>query len=247
MVLRPALEPVQKQIVLLKLVDLMENVPDFSGVGQFPVQSPQRRWLALAGALLKRVDKIAKGIKFDTSMRMLDHYKANALGHIFDQVNETIEELKLDLELEGRSDIGSVYGVGEVYKLFSDLKDIIGSASQEILVVDPYFNCEAFDDYLSTIGPGTTIKIMAQKYAKDVQAYAEKHTQQYGTNIEIRRSNELHDRLIIVDDADCWVIGGSIKDAAGKSPTYLLPLQPELSQLKRTMYSDIWSRGSKVT
>ena len=155
MVLRPALEPVQKQIVLLKLVDLIENVPDFSGVGQFPVQSPQRRWLALAGALLKRVDKIGKGVKFDTSMRMLDHYKANTLGHIFDQVNETIEELKLDLELEGRSDIGSVYGVGEVYKLFSDLKDIIGSASQEILLVDPYFNGEAFNDYLSTIGPGT--------------------------------------------------------------------------------------------
>ena len=76
-----------------------------------------------------------------------------------------------------------------------------------------------------------------------MQTYAEKHFQQYGTNIEIRKSKELHDTLVIVDNSDYWVVGGSIKDAAAKSPTYLLPLQPQLAQAKRDIYSGVWDRA----
>ena len=76
--------------------------------------------------------------------------KVWAINQIKGQVMDAIEALKLDLELEGRGDIGNVYAAGEVYKLFSDLKEIIGAATKEILLVDPYFNGEAFDDYLST-------------------------------------------------------------------------------------------------
>ena len=169
-----------------------------------------------------------------------------AINEIKGQIADAIETLKLDLELEGRSDIGNVYDPGEVYKFFKDLKDVIESASEEILPVDPYFNGKAFDDHLSTIGPGKPIKILAEQYADDVRAYAAKHVQQHGTNIKIRRSKELHDRLVIVDNSDCWVVGGSIKDAAAKSPTYLLPIQPQIAQAKRDIYSGVWDGAEHV-
>ena len=238
-----SIEPVQKQIILLKLIDLLENAPEFSGQGIISGESPQRQWLSRAGALLKKIDPVGYGTKFDTGMNALGSSRLWGINHIKGQVMDAIEALRLDLELEGRVDIGNVYAAGEVYRLFSDLKDIIGAASEEILLVDPYFNGAAFDDYLSTIGPGKTIKILTERYAKDVQTYAVKHAQQYGTNLEIRRSKELHDRLVIVDNSDCWVVGGSIKDAAAKSPTYLLPLQTELAKAKRSIYSGVWDRA----
>ena len=179
-------------------------------------------------------------------MNALESSRVWAINRIKGQMMDAIEILRLDLELEGRSDIGNVYDAGEVYKLFSDLKKIIGAASEEILLVDPYFNGEAFDDYLSTIGLGKKIKILAERYADDVRAYAGKHVQQYGTNIEIRRSKELHDRLVMVDNLDCWIVGASIKDAAAKSSTYLMPLRPDLAQRKRAIYSGVWDRAEPL-
>ena len=224
------IEPIQKQVILLKLVHLLENAPDFDATVAIDGVSPQRQWLSRASALLNRLAPLGSDVKLERAMNRLGNSPKWAINNIKGQISDAIEALRLDLELEGRGEIGSVYAAGEIYKLFSELKKIIRESSEEILLVDPYFNGEAFDDYLSSIGPGNSIKILAERYVDDVRTYAEKYFQQYGTNIEIRKSKELHDRLVIVDNSDCWVIGGSIKDAAAKSPTYLLPLSPDLAK-----------------
>ena len=45
------IDPVQKQIILLKLVDLLDKTPDFPGTGTIAGESPQRQWVSRAGAL----------------------------------------------------------------------------------------------------------------------------------------------------------------------------------------------------
>ena len=239
----PSIEPIQKQDILQKLIDLLENTPEFDATGGVDGASPERRWLSRVGALLKRFDAIHLGTKFEARLSLLGSQSTWAINQIVGQIGDAIEELRLDLTLDGRSNIGSVYDSGEVYTLYSDLKKIIGAASEEILVVDPYFNREAFDDYLSTTTSRKTIKILSDKHAKEVNTHAAKHIRQYGTNIEVRRSRELHDRLVFVDDSECWIVGASIKDAAAKSPTYLLPLVPELARAKRKIYFSVWNRA----
>ena len=80
---------------------------------------------------------------------MLGQYHDFTINSILGQIGDAIEELKLDLELDGRSEIGSAYEPGDVYRFYADLKAIISSVQSEIVVVDPYFNGEAFDAYLS--------------------------------------------------------------------------------------------------
>lgn len=241
------IDPIHKQIILVKLDDLRGNVPDFPESGPIAGDSPQRQWLSQAGALLKKVDPVRYGWNFDQSVNgVLGMSRAWGINGIKGQILDAIEALKLDLDLEGRGDFGNVYGAGQVYEFFRDLKAIVGAASKEALLVDPYFNGQAFDDYLSTMRPGKTIKILAERYVDDVQRFAARHAQQYGTNIEIRRSSELHDRLVIVDNSDCWVVGASIKDAAVRSSTYLFPLQPVLANAKRDIYSEVWDRAEVV-
>lgn len=65
----------------------------------------------------------------------------------------------------------------------------------------------------------------------------EKHKAQFQTNIELRRSKELHDRLIFVDQDVAWIMGGSIKDA-GKKATYLIPVATPIAVVKREIYAD---------
>lgn len=241
-----SIEPVQRQVILLKLVDLMENIPDFPRTGRVAGESPARQWLARASALINKLGVAGQSAKVQTAMGALGTHSVWAVDQIKGLVQDAIEALKLDLELEGRADIGNVYAAGEVYRLFSDLKDIVAATCEEILLVDPYFDGKAFRDYLSTLGSGKTIKILAERYAEDVRAYAARHAAQYGSKIETRRSRELHDRLVIVDNADCWVVGASIKDAAARAATYLLPLQPKLAEAKRDIYSAVWDRAESI-
>ena len=50
------------------------------------------------------------------------------------------------------------------------------------------------------------------------------------------------DRVIFIDCIECWVIGQSIKDAAMKKPTYLLPVAA-VSDMQR-LYEDAWNTAT---
>jgi len=236
--------PVEKQIILLKLTEALEQAPEF---GVKPIMDPaslQRQWLSKVGALLSRLG-LDKQVQYKASFGTLIQYWKHAIVQIQGQVLDAIEELKLELELDGRSEIGNAYEPGDVYKFFADLKSIISEAENELLIIDPYFNGEAFNAYLSEVGSSVNVRILADRYSKDIKGYVDKHTAQYGSSIEIRRSKELHDRIVFVDATVSWIMGGSIKDA-GKKATYLIPLPTAITEAKYAIYSDIWGRANEI-
>ena len=236
--------PVEKQIILLKMTESLEQAPEFGEKAIMNPASPQRQWLSKVGALLSRLG-LDKQVQYRAACQTLIQYWKPAIVQIQGQVLDAIEELKLELELDGRSEIGNAYEPGDVYRFFADLKSIIGGSESELLIIDPYFNGEAFDAYLSEADPSIKVRILADRYSKDLKAYIEKHMAQYGSSVEVRRSKELHDRIIFIDGAVSWIMGGSIKDA-GKKATYLIPLSTPITEAKYSIYSDIWERASVV-
>jgi hypothetical protein len=241
--MRLSVDATQKHILLLKLVYAYENIPDF-GTGPIKALTPQREWLSKLGAVFGALDSIRHGATHNVNMNMLGQHRDFALNSIISHIGDAIEEIRLDLELDGESDIGSVYEPGDVYRFFKDLKSIISEAKSSIILVDPYFNGEAFDAYLGTSPEGVKIEILSEKYMDDVKHYADKHKQQYKSEIILRKSKEIHDRLLIIDQEDCWIIGNSIKDAAKKS-TYLIPLSPIIASSKIDIYGQIWERANE--
>lgn len=240
--MRLTIDSTQKHIILLKLVDLYDHVPDFRP-GPIKAMTKERLWLSAVGALLKAISIIYEA-EYKTAISMLSRYRDFAINNILSQIGDAIEELKLDLELDGRSEIGSAYEPGDVYRFYADLKAIISSVQSEIVVIDPYFNGDAFDAYLSSMPNETSIKILSDRYTDDIGKYVSRHMEQYHSRIEVRQTKELHDRLLIIDNTDCWVVGQSIKDAATKT-TYLIPLSPTISEAKIKIYSEIWERANE--
>lgn len=236
--------PIEKHILLLKLTEALENAPEFGDKPIMDTASPQRQWLSKVGALLSRLS-IERKVQFKSSFTTLVQYWKHAIVQIQGQVLDAIEEIKLELELEDRSDIGSAYAPGDVYRFFADLKEVINSAESDVMIVDPYFNGEAFDAYLASARTELNIKILADRYSNDINAYIQKHSSQYQTQIELKRSKELHDRIIFIDHDVAWIMGGSIKDA-GKKATYLIPLQTPIALAKKQIYQDIWSSSKAV-
>lgn len=236
--------PVEQHIILLKLSELMENPPDLSSKPSAG-SSPQRQWVAEVGALINRISS-EKKISFSTAKVMLGPYWNHAIDQIQGLALDVIEELKLELELSGRSEIGSAYQPGDIYKFFADLKSIIRGAKSEILIIDPYFDGEAFNNYVSGVDGAVKVRIFASKHAQELKTYTDKHRAQFCSSIEIRKSNKLHDRLVITDRTECWITGGSINHAGNKSPAYLIPVGSELARSKLEIYEGIWVSSKEI-
>jgi hypothetical protein len=229
--------PMQKQVLLF------ENMPENFGQYQIAAGSPERRWLSAACALVARYDSRYLGRMFRFKLIYVNN--AGAIDEMIGYVGDAIEALKLELELDGREQIGNAYAAGQHYEYFRDLKEILGEAKKQLFIIDPYVNGTAFELYLAEVPGAVAVNILADRYSTDAKAYADKHVEQFGSDIELRASKEVHDRIVFVDRADCWLTGGSVKDA-GKKPAYLIPAQPIIAEKKLTIYSDIWNRASQV-
>ena len=234
-------DPMKKQIILAKLISLIDQVPE--------PPTLSRQWISEAKALIKQHDPLLVGIHLHTKAEF--YFFDFGIGpdpetkakEIMGYVTDTVETIKVELELDGRTEIGTAYSAGEVYKYFTDLKQIIWKAEREVLVVDPYLDGKTFDSYFRDCPKDTVIRILTCKYADRVKPYITKHEKEYGTNITMKKSDELHDRLIVIDCAECWFSGGSIKDAATSKPTYLIPITGSILNDKIKMYNEIWDRA----
>ena len=179
------------------------------------------------------------GVKYKANCGTMIQYWKPSIDQVCQLVLRTIEELQLELELDGRENIGQVYNAGEVFNLYADLKQIIGNAERSVFVVDAYFSADAFSGYFADIDPNVPVRILAGKYSDGLQTAIRLHESQFHSSFELKRSKEMHDRVVIIDDKNPWIIGASIKDA-GKKPTYILPVPPYLAEKKIQAYQDIW-------
>lgn len=236
--------PAERQIILLKLIHEFENAPDFGDEYISDASSDTQQWISRIGALLSRVALEYKlGFRTAHKLSFGDWKKSR---ETFRQImSAAIEEIKLELEIDGQEDIGKVYEAGKEYDLFTDLKGIIKGAENDIFVIDAYFDTEAFQAYLSTANNDLHIRILCGKYAPDLAACTKTFSAQTGAKVEVRKTKKIHDRVIFIDESDCWIVGASIKDA-GKKPTFLIPLAPQLTPEKLAIYEGIWSQEEVV-
>ena len=231
---------VEKHILLLRLTELVDIVPENSG----QITRDQRQWFSRVGAVFSRLKDPMWHIKFKSSVDAIGRWPASKADEIIGYAYDVIEILKLELELDGRSEIGSVYEPGNVYEYFADVKKIIAGVTAEIFLVDPYFDGEIFDSYFGDVGSEIGLRLLVDRYASSLMDYVQRHVDTFGSQIELRRNKtDLHDRMLFVDAESCWFTGGSFKDA-GQKASYLIPFSTELTQEKYAMYQGIWSRSS---
>lgn len=234
----------ERQILLLKLQHEYDTAPKFGNEYISDADFPANKWISRIGALLAR-SSIQHKTDFNIQRKLVVQFWRLARDGFRTVLSDAIEEIKLELELEGRENIGQVYEAEREFDFFTDLKGIIMGASKEIFVIDAYFDGAAFVAYLGTERNGINIKILCGNYADDVAFYVKKYTAQTQSNVEIRKTRAIHDRVIFLDRVDCWVVGASIKDA-GKKPTYLMPLTPQITPRKLAIYETEWLNASIV-
>jgi hypothetical protein len=227
--------------LLAELRALADNIPNFDTFT--PSSRVHQEWIGKLHALIeqwKPSEEFSLGMQI--SWIGIDATRASSVSKIISTLHRAIADLEHRLPPGPHR----VFGPGAVYDFFKALRDLLLSAEQSVLIVDPYIDEQVFDTYLAAVKPQVSIRLLTKKGAIAMAAAVAKFTAQTKMKVEARTSQEFHDRVLFLDDSSGWVLGQSIKDAARSKPTYIAPLDSETARLKKAIYEQIWLAGKPL-
>ena len=175
----------------------------------------------------------------------LSTFRDGSVAKIFNLIHRAIAELELDApQLSGQA-----FAPGKVYDFFKALSAAVGSATKTIFIIDAYLDDQIFDSYISGLPTGVTVRLLTgtkHGIPAKLKPSLVNYKQQHGAVADVKISDEIHYRVLFIDNLSCWVMGQSIKDAAKAKPTYLLPLPTDIAALKLSHYEQIWNNASAL-
>lgn len=228
----------EHHIIISRIKTLLTLAPSFDTYS--PASHEHLMWLAQAYALVNRWNsREAISVKSASELLSVPMMRDHNIAKIFGTLHRAVAELELSLPV----DAGQAFGPGAVYDFFRALNDLVASASATLFVIDSYIDDTVFDAYLTSVTNGVQVRLLAGKTSANLKQAVEKFKAQHGVAIEVRVSRDFHDRVVFIDEVNCWVLGQSIKDAAKSKPTYLAPLSPDVAIGKFAQYQDVWNRA----
>ena len=194
-----------------------------------------------------RVNSIL-GVKFrQWATKVLKDYllKGYALNHKLDLLESKIEKKLIDqdnritktekaIDFFIRTSLPPRQGVfydGQVFDADVFLTKHILSAKRSLILIDNYVDITTLE-MLAKKGKGVSLEIVTSKRGNKLAASdIKKFNEQYGDLI-IRESAKFHDRFLIIDDKELYLIGASIKDLGRKCFAFTKLDSKEISRLK---------------
>jgi hypothetical protein len=109
------------------------------------------------------------------------------------------------------------FSKGSQHDAYLQIKQIMGKAKRSLRIVDNYVDSELFTLIESLPNRPANIQVLTSHMPTDFALQAKKFMKQHAwAQIEIKRTSDVHDRFIIIDESYCFHLGASIKDAGGK-------------------------------
>ena len=131
------------------------------------------------------------------------------------ETDENIKQIFKQLEAP-KQDKAVIFFKGQIWDATSCIEEIIGKAGQSIILIDSYVDKGTLD-MLSRKKAGVAVSIhTTQKNCKLTEKEISTFKSQYG-KLEIKFTDEFHDRFLILDNKSLYHIGASIKDAGKKA------------------------------
>ena len=115
-----------------------------------------------------------------------------------------------------RPDKAVIFFKGQMWDATSCIEEIISKAEKSIILIDGYVDRKTLD-LLSKKKAGIPVEIhTSEKNCRLTEKEISDFKDQYGP-LEIRTTDEFHDRFLILDNKELYHIGASIKDAGKKA------------------------------
>lgn len=135
-----------------------------------------------------------------------------------------------------------VFFSGQYYDAFCQVAGIVASAQESITLIDRYVGRETFE-LLGGKAETVVLRVLTKGLSDSVRALARAFQKQHG-GLEIRLSDEFHDRFLIIDDKAFYHFGASIKDLGKRGFMFSVIEEPDVLASIRAKFQDEWSRAT---
>jgi hypothetical protein len=112
---------------------------------------------------------------------------------------------------------------GSDHDAYKHIRAIVQSASSSLFIIDGYMDSTIYT-VMSTLASPVAVRLLTSKIPGDFALEGRKFVRQHSSSLEVRTTRDFHDRFIIVDGSECYLLGASIKDAGAKGFT-IVPLR----------------------
>lgn len=167
-----------------------------------------RQW---ANKILK--EYLLRGFAVNQRIELLE----NRIDKRLAEQDAKIEHLNKQVDFFVRTSLPPVEGVfhnGQIFDAYKFVTDLIKSAKKSLVLIDNYVD-ESVLLMLSKRNQGVTAKIYTSQITPQLRQDLARHHSQYPT-IQLVRHTTSHDRFLIIDDAEVYHIGASLKDLGKK-------------------------------
>ena len=141
---------------------------------------------------------------------------ANNIQYILDMApdDETIKPTAFKKTNEG------IFFPGQYFDALTKVSEILKIATSEIILIDGYIN-DNFLDIFTTVNSGVNVKILTKtkSITPSLNLKVTAFNKQYSSNninLEIKSSEDFHDRFLIIDNKEFYHFGASFKDLGNK-------------------------------
>ena len=228
-----------KKILLYQLRAALEIAPDFNLYT--PDSEIHLRWMNSIHTLIYQwkpfpAIAIANAIEFMPS----EAERSRNIEQIFNVAHHAIDQLQVEIEASLRS--------GAVSKNTSekDLATLLSTANEYLFIIDNACDVKKLEFYLDSLQEKVRLRLLVNELSAEAVADLKKITSQLDVLVEVKIAPVVTEKLVFVDDLNSW---GSVDDGHQANlflSEHIIPLSPELTQLKRHQYEAIWTTAPSI-
>lgn len=150
---------------------------------------------------------------------MLKEYllKGFAINQRLEQLEQRVSRTEEKIDFFVRSSLPPVEGVffeGQIFDAYKLAVDLVRSAKESLVLIDNYVD-ESVLTLLTKRKADVNAMIYTQRITPQFRLDWERHNAQYPP-IDVKEIRNVHDRFLIIDQAEVYHIGASLKDLGKK-------------------------------
>jgi len=139
-----------------------------------------------------------------------------------------------------------VFFGGQYFDALSRVSELVRSAKTSVLLIDGYVNEQVLKTF-TVKADSVSVRILTRE-AKDtpaLEAAAIAFNKQHG-GLAIALSFAFHDRFLVIDDADFYHLGASVKDAGGKGTMFSRIEEPDVLTALDELIEGAWKAAKRL-
>jgi hypothetical protein len=235
--------------LLALLQAAIESAPAFEP--QTPLSDEDVRWLGRVDALLDASGPVSASVSFRAARQRIGIHNIFSRNDLLVPLHDAFSRMELQVPSSMK---GSFIAGGDTWNGYSALVRIMQSNCEKILVIDPYINLTLFTELAPIVKAKAGLRCLTVKRSENhpgLLAVAQKWARDSisaGISVEVRYTKDanLHDRLVIIDGREVWLVSQSMKDIAKRSPASISRAEPELGLMKAQHYEALWAQSDRL-